>query len=50
MPRDDRNVKIRKSAKSRLSKNEKEILEGISYAPKFPSKLIGLKKYRKNAS
>ena len=50
MPRADKNVKIKKSARPILNKTEKKILEGISCAPKFPEKLVGLKKHRKNAS
>ena len=50
MPRADKNAKIRKSGRPILNKTEKKALEDISCAPKFPSKLVGLKKHRKNTS
>jgi len=50
MPRADKNLKCRKSSPCccKMSKQEREALEAISHAPKFPKKLVGIKKHRKN--
>lgn len=48
MPRADKSMKTRKPILPKLGRNEKEALEAMSHVPRFPSKLVGLKKHRKS--
>ncbi len=48
MPRADKTKKVRKPASIRVGKTEKATFQAIGRAPKFPSKLVDLKKQRKS--
>lgn len=48
MPRADKTIKTRKLLLPKMGRNEKEVFEAMSHIPKFPSKLVGLRKHRKS--